>query len=536
MIKLSKLLKLKIYFLRIGVLLFLISLIFPYAIKAASTQDFLYTESTTDFPNPERGMYEDTEYWLGTTNYPSYSGMISRGHTMSHLYLRFDNYVGNATIPVSGLTTVFNNARQAHVKLMIRVTYNWGTFEPDAVETIVNQQIAQLKPILEANKDVIYSWQAGYLGAWGEWHSSNNYTLGSDGNGADITTTKRIYLNILNNLPVGVFAALRYPGFRIPFFGSSYMAPTTAFTDRAIHPEAWTGFHNDCLLAGTSSYPDEGSYNVRNMTFQQVKDYYHNETKYVPLTGETCGVTARSTCAIALDEFSYTRLTSLNSEFDTSVLDILKNQGCFPDISKKLGYRFVLQKVSVPATPSINTPFTFHMDLKNMGYAPAYYDHPVFLIFENITTGTKTPIRLSGADARRWLPISDIPLITYDTSVDISNLIAGNYKLNLWLPDGNPSLQNIPDYAIRFANNNTWNALTGYNYLGDVTIQNGTTNSPSPSPLTKTGDINTDGFVNILDYTLLANAFSTNNTAADLNSDGIVNILDFTILSNNFGR
>ncbi len=59
--------------------------------------------------------------------------------------------------------------------------------------------------------------------------------------------------------------------------------------------------------------------------------------------------------------------------------------------------------------------------------------------------------------------------------------------------------------------------------------------TPSPTPFTKVGDINGDGSVNILDYTLLANAFGTNNSASDLNHDGIVNILDYTILSNNFG-
>ena len=50
------------------------------------------------------------------------------------------------------------------------------------------------------------------------------------------------------------------------------------------------------------------------------------------------------------------------------------------------------------------------------------------------------------------------------------------------------------------------------------------------------GDINTDGVVNILDYTLLSNAFGTSDADADINSDSIVNILDYTILSINFGK
>jgi hypothetical protein len=50
------------------------------------------------------------------------------------------------------------------------------------------------------------------------------------------------------------------------------------------------------------------------------------------------------------------------------------------------------------------------------------------------------------------------------------------------------------------------------------------------------GDINKDGTVNVLDFTLLSNAFGTGSVEADINGDGIVNILDFTILSNNFGK
>jgi hypothetical protein len=60
--------------------------------------------------------------------------------------------------------------------------------------------------------------------------------------------------------------------------------------------------------------------------------------------------------------------------------------------------------------------------------------------------------------------------------------------------------------------------------------------TPSPTPIFLPGDINHDGVVNIQDYTLLSNAFGTNNAAADLNSDGIVNVQDYILLSNSFGK
>ena len=46
----------------------------------------------------------------------------------------------------------------------------------------------------------------------------------------------------------------------------------------------------------------------------------------------------------------------------------------------------------------------------------------------------------------------------------------------------------------------------------------------------KTADLNGDGFVNILDLVILANAFGKDSP--DLNADGVVNILDLVVISN----
>lgn len=74
-------------------------------------------------------------------------------------------------------------------------------------------------------------------------------------------------------------------------------------------------------------------------------------------------------------------------------------------------------------------------------------------------------------------------------------------------------------------------------FISDITTSwfDNRSHTPPTGSSTLLGDIDKDGSVNILDYTLLSNSFGTLNTASDINQDGIVNILDFTILSNNFG-
>src|SRR5207248_11086633 len=55
----------------------------------------------------------------------------------------------------------------------------------------------------------------------------------------------------------------------------------------------------------------------------------------------------------------------------------------------------------------------------------------------------------------------------------------------------------------------------------------------------RAGDANVDGFVNYLDFNILATHFGTSSGAVwldgDFNFDGIVNALDFNALATNFG-
>ena len=46
-----------------------------------------------------------------------------------------------------------------------------------------------------------------------------------------------------------------------------------------------------------------------------------------------------------------------------------------------------------------------------------------------------------------------------------SNIKRATYKLYLSLPDSAPTLASRPEYAIRFANDNVWESITGYNSL-----------------------------------------------------------------------
>jgi len=76
-------------------------------------------------------------------------------------------------------------------------------------------------------------------------------------------------------------------------------------------------------------------------------------------------------------------------------------------------------------------------------------------------------------------------------------------------------------------------------FVSGATASPGPSLSPSSTPGgVIPGDINRDGKVDILDYTLLLEYFSEESSAypnADLNADGKINLLDYIVLFENFG-
>lgn len=63
------------------------------------------------------------------------------------------------------------------VKCILRFAYT-NSFSDNPSEpskSILLNHINQLMPILTANQDAILAMQAGFVGPWGEWHSSTNF-------------------------------------------------------------------------------------------------------------------------------------------------------------------------------------------------------------------------------------------------------------------------------------------------------------------------------------------------------------------------
>ena len=147
----------------------------------APVETVFYTPTDEVFPNPERGFH--TGFDLVTQTDAKW--VYQQGFTLARTYVRPDDY-RETDLPESLLTDLdwgLGAVRSAGIKVILRFTYNFG-YEPDASKARILAHIQQLASVLQENGDVIAAMPAGFVGAWGEWHSSTNgLDNPTDGNG-----------------------------------------------------------------------------------------------------------------------------------------------------------------------------------------------------------------------------------------------------------------------------------------------------------------------------------------------------------------
>ena len=433
------------------------------------TTTITYQVSNDLFPSPERGFFRMTDCSLGAKFSPlSESTLRSYRASNYSLIFRYFYMKDFRNIPLSDqalsqFDTDMATLRSAGMKCVLRFAYSSAANEPDAPLSTILQHIDQLKPYLVKNADVIFVMQAGFIGSWGEWYYTTN-NLNNSGARYSVLSA------VLAALPKSRMVQVRTPAYKKEFTqDSNPLKQEEAFTGS---DKARIGHHNDCFLASSSDY---GTYT--NPTAD--KTFLSQDCLYVPIGGETCppdgvdpadGLTAYNT-------MRQLRFTFLNSDYYTPVNNLWNTGGYMDRIMKELGYRFVLTSGEYSTEVSPGGTFTAKIILHNVGFAPLYNERPVELVLKNTTTSEVYTVKLP-IDPRFWKPIDTQNEI--DATVGIpAGMPAGSYVLYLNMPDNAETLQNNPDYSVRFANTSVWEASTGYNNLY-VTINVGTDKASTP--------------------------------------------------------
>jgi hypothetical protein len=218
--------------------------------------------------------------------------------------------------------------------------------------------------------------------------------------------------------------------------------------------------HNDCFLA---SADDVGTYFSR-----QDREFWQEDTKYTLMGGETCGkCPSRSDGPNAIKEMEKYHWTYINRSYHQEVLNSWIVDGSMNEIKRRLGYRFVLDKAYPTQNPVAGERYSIILTLRNVGFAAPANARDVELVFVDKNEPTNKFVHKQQLDPRFWMA-GDTIVTTLHATLDAS--MAGEYKVYLNLPDPYPTLHDNPLFSIRLANENMWEAETGYNYLTDMSL------------------------------------------------------------------
>ncbi|MBN8650483.1 MAG: DUF4832 domain-containing protein [Cytophagales bacterium] len=447
----------------------------PVLSSAQSFTTHAYPEDATNFANPERGFYKHTEALSGNYNVLSEATLNTHrgnGYTLLLRVFYLQNFL-NSPISAAYLENVerdFAVARKAGFKIIVRFAYTQKSTPPygDATPARVLQHIEQLKPLLRQNGDVIALMQAGFIGAWGEWYYTDHFSaqLGNP-NESDWANRRAVVQALLQALPTNRAVQVRTPQIKRKLITSTPAITTgEAFTGTS---KARLGHHNDCFLASPDDY---GTY----INLTEEKAYLEEETKYLPMGGETCApFVPLSECPNALAELKRFHWSYLNRDYHPTVLNGWTANGCMDEVEKQLGYRYRLTETRLQNSSKPGGAVTVNVHLVNEGWANPYNPRPVELILKNATSG-KAYRLLTQEDPRRWSLTDTIKIeLTAGLPVDMEQ---GSYEISLHLPDPAVQLKENSMYAIRLANANVWSPASGYNNLGHTVVVSNTASVP----------------------------------------------------------
>jgi hypothetical protein len=416
------------------------------------------------FSNPERGFYRAVD--LLAERELSWLRDEHAHDSLVYSYVMLDAFrdrpIDDATL--RAIDDALAVARADGFEVVLRFAYNLGPYpdsEPDAPLARVEGHIAQLAPVLGDNEDVIAVVQAGFIGAWGEWHTSTN------GLDTDPAARRAVVEALLDAIPPSRSTQIRYPLYLSELAGGALDASRAWDGSFA----ARLGFHNDCFL---SSDTDVGTYPEDEI--DRWKVFVAAHSPFVPVGGETCDPSPpRSECASALAEMASHHYSFINRDYHPDIVASWESGGCMPELERRLGYRLVLVGGELPERVRPGGSFRVRLRVRNEGFAAPFNPRPVELVLGSGAAARRVTLPV---ELRAFLPGADHVI---DVRVRVpATLSGGPHTLALALPSASRSLRGRPEFAIRLANDAVWDATRGDNVLGTVTIDDAAEGTVDP--------------------------------------------------------
>ncbi|MCQ2341923.1 MAG: DUF4832 domain-containing protein [Paludibacteraceae bacterium] len=441
-------------------------------------------DDNTMILNPERGFYHYSDIRFngdgtgGLTNRSDAISACKRDQvTLLFRYFYMNKYNDGSPITNKDLQLIANDfevARNNGLKVIVRFSYgsqgyksdnNWSFTEPSKQGMLAH--MAQLKPVLAANADVIACVQAGFVGIWGEWYFSS--TFGKDWSKPNAVSDRNDIINgLLDMTPADRCVQLRTVHYITEYIGNGKRDYETQLTDQTAFngsAQARLAHHNDAFAANSSN--DGTYYDAYNE-----RPYLANLGQYVPLGGENNGGEAPyNTGARAMADMQTLHYDFLNMDYDLSVLRTWKNtkpEGSslshYETMQRCLGYRLQMRSVTLPDSIDPKYALPVRFIVYNAGFSNLYNRRIAYIVLKGNGETHMLPLQ---SDPRRWKSgqetgvVENLPLP--------QNMANGLYHVYFYMPDVYESIAADPAYAVRLANQNM-NWIEGMNDL-NMTVE-----------------------------------------------------------------
>jgi hypothetical protein len=451
---------------------------------ARAVRHVVYDPSDEDVPNPDRGFFRQYAVLdLGPEYAPLSIEPLRRhreeGISLIRVYFLIDEFSNSplSQAVLDAVAATFETVRAAGLRIIPRFAYSYpcrSATAPCTSDVIaregkdppldrVLQHISQLAVVLRTQADVIAFMEVGFVGAWGEWHSSSSNLVARD---RGINKRSRAIVNrVLTVLDPSRMVALRYPYHKQALFGPLPLDEREAFSGT---PRARVGAHNDCFVSspedtGTYSAPNQGP-SAKNVA--ALHKFLSVDNRFLPQGGETCSnddnAQRYTGCPNALAELRRLRWSTIHIGYSAEVIDRWRREGCLDEIRRRLGYRFRLIDAEWSLTVVAGGRVQGRLRIANDGWAAPYNATVAALVLRERRNGTVTEIPLA-LDLRRWSADSEH---VFQVDLPLPATVApGEYDLLMHVADPDPRVRNRPEYSVRFANDGLWEAATGFNDL-----------------------------------------------------------------------
>ena len=450
--------------------------------------DLSFQESSDDVKNPERGLYKMVEYFYHKRDGSFTSATKSltdsyndEGTLVMTLFYLFD-FVDSDHISSDGLQyvrDVLANVRKEGKKAIVRFAYNNehpSDYHQEPSKDQILNHLADLQPVLSEYEDVIYVVQAGFIGTYGEWYYTTNFSrFEGSKEYRDFKVSGNAVTGYENRAAVldGLLAAVpsgRQIELRTPFYKRFYLSPgsisswTQLSAPGGTDANARLAFHNDAFLAGSS---DMGTYDYaedRPMWKQQSAWLICGGeapygTSYSLDYGDTFEEVRAAICDYHYSYLHHDTAYHTGSSGGSRMMKYWHEQGWMPDIKKLLGYRLYLESARITGQGlTSGSSLSVSVTIGNSGAAPVMNERPMKLVLLR-SNGSATVLEDNAGEIRT---VASQASGTFTVTVTLPRDVVAGDRLALWLPDAATGLQSRPEYSIRLANGDVaWSS--GYN-------------------------------------------------------------------------